>query len=108
MADGNDLRRMALALPGTVERPHFDRASFRVDRIFVTLDAYGQTANFNFTLDEQIMKCQLAPEVFAPIGNKWGQSGWTTMTLAAATLDDLAAALAIAHAHAVGKPKRKR
>lgn len=108
MADGSDLRRIALSLPGTTERPHFDRASFRVDRIYVTLDPSGQTANFNFTPDEQEFKCQLAPEVFTPIGNAWGRSGWTTMTLAAATEDDLRAALEMAHAHAVGKVKRQR
>jgi hypothetical protein len=108
MADGADLRRMALALPGTTEAPHFDRAAFRVDRIFVTLDAHGQTANFKFTPDEQEFKCHLAPEVFAPLDNAWGRQGWTTATLAAATGGDLLAALEMAHAHAVGKPKRKR
>ncbi len=108
MADGADLRRMALALPGTTEAPHFDRAAFRVDRIFVTLDADGQTANFKFTPDEQEFKCHLAPEVFDPLDNAWGRQGWTTATLAAATKDDLLAALEMAHAHAVGKPKRKR
>ena len=107
MADAQMLRRIALSLPGTTEKPHFDRASFRVDRIYVTLDADGVTANFNFTPDEQEFKCQLAPELFAPIGNAWGRSGWTTMTLAPASEDDLHAALEMAHAHAVGKPKRK-
>ena len=107
MADGADLRRIALSLPGTTEKPHFDRASFRVDRIYATLDAEGRTANFNFAPDEQEFKCQLAPEVFAPIGNAWGRSGWTAMMLAAATEDDLRAALEMAHAHAVGKTKRR-
>lgn len=108
MADGADLRRVALALPGTTEAPHFDRAAFRVDRIFVTLDADGQTANFKFTPDEQEFKCHLAPEVFVPIDNAWGRQGWTTARLAAATEDDLRAALEMAHAHAVGKTKRTR
>ena len=108
MANGSDLRRIALLLPGTVEAPHFDRAAFKVDRIYVTLDADGLTANFKFTPDEQEFKCQLAPEVFAPVGNAWGRRGWTTAMLAAATEDDLRAALELAHASAVGKPKRKR
>ena len=108
MADGTDLRRMALALPGTTEAPHFDRAAFRVDRIFVTLDADGRTANFKFTPDEQEFKCQLAPEVFVPLDNAWGRQGWTTVRLTDATEADLRAALEIAHVHAVGKTKRKR
>jgi hypothetical protein len=33
MATGNDLRRLALALEGTSEHPHFDRAAFKVARI---------------------------------------------------------------------------
>jgi hypothetical protein len=108
MADGADLRRMALAMPGTTEAPHFDRAAFKVERIFVTLDADELTANFKFTPDEQEFKCQLAPEVFAPIDNAWGRQGWTIATLAAASEGDLRAGLEMAYAHAVGKPKRKR
>jgi hypothetical protein len=107
MANGNDLRRMALALPGTQERPHFDWAAFRVDRIFVTLDAEGLTANLKFTPDEQEFKCQVAPNIFAPVDNAWGRSGWTTMTLATASSEDIQAALTMAHAHAVAKPVRK-
>jgi len=30
MATANDLRRLALALEGTSEHPHFDRAAFKV------------------------------------------------------------------------------
>ncbi|MDB5615230.1 MAG: MmcQ/YjbR family DNA-binding protein [Devosia sp.] len=108
MAEAADLRRMALALPGTSEAPHFDRAAFKVDRIYVTLTGDGLTANFKFTPDEQDFKCQLAPEVFAPIDNSWGRHGWTVATLAAATMGDISLALETAHAHAVGKPKPKR
>ncbi len=106
MASAADLRTIALALPGTTEAPHFDRAAFRVDRIYVTLAADGRTANFKFTPDEQEFKCQLAPEVFAPIGNAWGRQGWTTAELSAASEDDLRAALEMAYAHAVGTARR--
>ena len=103
MADGADLRRLALALPGATEAPHFDRAAFKADRIFVTLDSSERTANFKFTPDEQEFKCQLAPEIFEAIDNGWGRQGWTTMQLRAATEQDIAAALEMAHAHAVQK-----
>lgn len=108
MVDGPDLRRIALSLPGTVEAPHFDRAAFKVDRIYATLAADGATANVNFTPDEQEFKCQLAPDVFAPVANAWGRSGWTTMTLAAATEEDLQSALEMVHSRAAGKARRKR
>jgi YjbR len=81
MATGTDLRRMALALKGTTEGPHFDRAAFKVARIYVTLAADGRTANFKFTPDEQEFKCMMAPDTFAPIPNAWGRQGWTTATL---------------------------
>ncbi|MGB0086414.1 MAG: MmcQ/YjbR family DNA-binding protein, partial [Rhodomicrobiaceae bacterium] len=49
MATGADSRRMALSLEGTTEAPHFDRAAFKVARIYVTLAGDGRTANFKFT-----------------------------------------------------------
>ncbi len=33
----DDVRRLALALPGTTEAPHHERTSFRVGKIFATL-----------------------------------------------------------------------
>ena len=102
MATADDLRRLALALEGTVERPHFDRAAFRVDRNYVTLAADGRTANLKLTPDEQDFKTMMAPEVFEAIDNGWGRQGWTTINLAAATEDELKAALEMAYAHATG------
>jgi len=108
MAEAADLRRMAMSLPGTTEAAHFDRAAFKVDRIYVTLAAGGLTANIKFTPEEQEFKCQLAPEVFAPLDNAWGKQGWTVLALEPAGLDDVQLALELAHWHALGKPKRKR
>ena len=107
MATGRDLRRIAMTLEGTSEAPHFDRAAFKVKRIYATLADDGMTANLTLTPDEQEFKCMLAPEVFAPVPNAWGKQGWTTLTLAKATAADLKAALEMAWAHAVPtKPGR--
>lgn len=109
MARAGDLRRIALSLVGTSEAPHFDRAAFRVKRIYATLAADGKTANLKFTPDEQEFKCMLAPEVFAPVPNAWGRQGWTTLTLANASAAELHAALEMAWAHAIpAKPARDR
>ena len=108
MATGNDLRRIALGLEGTTEAPHFDRAAFKVARIYVTLAADGKTANFKFTPDEQEFKCMLAPEAFAPVPNAWGRQGWTTATLSKLSAAELKAALAMAWAHGAAKKKTKR
>lgn len=108
MAKASDLRRLALALDGTAEAPHFDRAAFKVARIYVTLAADGKTANFKFAPDEQALKCTVASEAFEPVPNAWGKQGWTTATLSKLTLPELRSALAMAHAHAfVKKTKRK-
>ncbi|ACL62439.1 MmcQ/YjbR family DNA-binding protein [Methylobacterium nodulans] len=109
MTTGDDLRRAALALEGTVESPHFDRAAFKVARIYVTLAADGRTANFKFSPDEQEFKCLLAPDAFSPVPNAWGKQGWTTGRLSALSEEELVSALKTAWAHALPKkPNRRR
>jgi len=101
----SDLRRIALSLDGTSEAPHFERAAFKVVRIYVTLAADGRTANFKFAPDEQEMKCLVAPDAFAPVPNAWGKQGWTTAKLSALSVAELKDALAIAWRHALPKKK---
>lgn len=107
MTSASEFRTIALSLEGTTEAPHFDRHAFKVRRIYATLAADGLTANVKFTPDEQEFKAMLAPESFAPVDNAWGRQGWTTVTLARTTPEELRAALVMAHAHALpAKPKR--
>jgi uncharacterized protein len=109
MATGKDLRRMALALEGTVDAPHFDRTAFKVARTYVTLAADGRTANFKFAPEEQEFKCMLAPETFEPVFGGWGRMGWTTATLSKLSAAELRSALETAYAHALPKkPKSRR
>ena len=109
MATGADLRRIALALAGTTEAPHFDRAAFKVARTFATLAADGMSANLKFAPEAQEFKCLLAPEVFAPVPGGWGRMGWTTLNLAAASVAELEAALELAWRHALpGATHRRR
>ena len=116
MATAKDLRRLAVSLEGTTEHPHFDRAAFKVARIYVTLAPDGKTANFKFTPDEQELKCTVASNAFKPVDNAWGRQGWTTATLSALSTAELRHALDVAYAHAVKKgpskpqpkPRRRR
>lgn len=108
MATGDDLRRMALALDGTIEAPHFDRAAFKVARIYVTLAADGLSANFMFTPEEQALKCLTAPDAFAPVPNAWGLKGATTATLARLTPAELESALRTAWVAAQPRPNKRR
>lgn len=108
MATASDLRRLALALEGTSEYPHFDRTAFKVARTYVTLAPDQRSANFKFTPDEQEFKCMMQPEAFRPIDNAWGRRGWTVGTLAKLSVADLKAALAMAWAQAQKKPRAKK
>lgn len=106
MASSEDVRQIALGLEGTIEAPHFDRTAYKARRIYVTVAADGRTANLVLTPDEQEMKCLMLPESFAPVPNKWGQRGWTTVTLARIGKADLQAAIEVAYEHAKRKAKR--
>jgi len=108
MANGKDLHRIALSFDGTTEAPHFDRAAFKVARIYATLAADGRTANLKFSPDEQEFKCMLAPEAFALVGGAWGKQGWTTATLSALSVAELRDALETAWRHAVPKKHARR
>jgi hypothetical protein len=108
MATAEDLRRIALALDGTTDAPHFDRTAFKVARTYATLAADGLTANFKFSPDEQELKCLTAPDAFAAIPNAWGKQGWTTATLSALTLPELTSALETAWRHALPKKPMRR
>ena len=92
---GDAFRALALALPGTTEKPHFNRTAFRARRQFATLAPDGASANLLLTPDEQEHWCTLSDAV-SPVPNKWGQQGWTTLDLARADDDIVAAMLATA------------
>jgi hypothetical protein len=108
MATGADLRRLALALEGTTEAPHFERAAFKVARTYVTLAADGRTANFKFAPADQEFKCLLAPAAFRPVPGGWGKMGWTAATLAELSLPELKAALELAWRQALPKNRARR
>ena len=108
MANKQDLRAVALSLEGTTEAPHFDRAAFKVARIYVTLAADGRTANFKFTPADQEFKCLLAPAAFSPVSGGWGRMGWTTAVLAELSRPELKAALELAWCQALPRKRGRR
>jgi len=112
MVTAAQFRRIALDLEGTSEAPHFDRAAFKVARIYATLAADGVSANLKLAPDEQQLKCLTAPAAFKPVPNAWGGQGWTTVTLSQLTTVELKAALATSWRHALpnkpAKPKQRR
>jgi len=107
MATSDDLRRIALSLPGAAEYAHFDRRAFKARVTFATLAPDGASANLKLSPDEQEFKCLLAPEAFEPVANAWGRQGWTRVTLAALDERELRAALEMAWEHARPKARRR-
>ncbi|MBN8938188.1 MAG: MmcQ/YjbR family DNA-binding protein [Rhizobiales bacterium] len=86
---------LALSLPGTEAAPHFERTAVKVakGRIFATLGPDGTSLNVKLTPDQQPVYVDSAPEIFSPVPNAWGRQGWTTVDLAKADRDTVAAAL---------------
>lgn len=93
MATGEDFERLALALPGTEARAHFDRVAYRVKRIYATLAPDRLTANLMYGPEEQQAKCMMNPQAFHPVPNKWGDKGATTVILGAVREEELRLAL---------------
>ena len=71
MLSHSDLRELALALPGAVERDHHGRPSFRVaERIFATL---WDARHVNVMLDEGGIRTAIALEPSACEEFWWGR-----------------------------------
>lgn len=102
------VRKLALALPGASEVPHFDRAAFRTSRrIFATMSADGASVNFMFDPEQQEFWCENEPAAFAPVPGGWGRMGATTCLLPSVDEAAFRSALNAAHARAMEPPKKK-
>ncbi len=102
-------RKLALALEGASEAPHFDRAAFRTPRkIFATLANAGSDINLMFDAATQEFFCEQAPEAFSPVPGGWGRMGATRCDLKAVDEVALLSALKAAHALAAPKPTRAK
>jgi len=79
----DDVRRLALALPEARESTHMNRPDFRVrSKIFATLHPDEQRAVVKLTSEDQRIRVDAEPLVFAPVSGKWGLQGWTSIELA--------------------------
>lgn len=95
----NDLRRLALSLPGVVESSHMGQPDFRVGgRIFATIASQSQGyGNLKLTPEIQAQFLAGRPDLFLPIHGGWGRTGMTHIRLAVATEEELAGALRTAY-----------
>ncbi|AWM85777.1 MmcQ/YjbR family DNA-binding protein [Microvirga sp. 17 mud 1-3] len=93
----DDVRRLALALPETVEGMHMNHPDFRVGgKVFATLWPDEKRAVVRLEPDHQRMLVESEPAVFAAVPGGWGLKGWTNVMLAESDEAGLRSALAAA------------
>jgi YjbR len=94
----NDFRRLALALPGTVESSHMRHPDFRVgNRIFATLGYPDDNwAMVKLKPDQQTMLATTQPSIFKPVKGAWGLRGSTNVSLGEADGASVENALSLA------------
>lgn len=93
MATAAQFRKLALALPDTVEGFHVDHPDFRVrGKIFAGLTKDEKGASMKLSLPTQHAMSSADREAFIPAAGAWGRAGWTMVRLssvAAGVLDEL-------------------
>lgn len=90
MVTAAQMRKLALSLPETEERSHFQQPDFRVrNKIFAGLYENETQGVLKLPPELQAALIDSYPNVFFPAAGAWGRSGWTRVQLASAKLDVL-------------------
>jgi len=77
-----DVRRLALALPGAVEMDHHGAPSFRVGgKIFSTVRPDASRLMVKLGPEDQDNLCAGHPEAITPVPGYWGRKGATYVAL---------------------------
>lgn len=79
----NDFRKLALALPETVENSHMHHPDFRVaGKVFATLGYPDKEWSMvKLTPEQQHYFSQDHPRIFVPVKGAWGRRGATSVHL---------------------------
>ena len=82
MPTTHSFRKLALAFEATVEQPHFEKTSFRVNKkIFATMDEKNGRIVVKLSAVEQSVFCAFDKTVIYPVPGSWGTQGWTMIAL---------------------------
>src|SRR6476620_10023751 len=82
MVSNDTFRMCALSFPGSEEKPHFHKTSFRIrNKIFATLDEVQSRAMVKLTAIDQSVYCKVNPTVIFPVPGGWGLKGATYLEL---------------------------
>ena len=99
-------RQMALAFPNVVGLPHFDRASFRVNKkIFATLLEKDSLAMVKLSALDQSVFCAFDKTIIYPVPGGWGIKGATYINLKKIKKAMLKDALTVAYNTITAKKK---
>lgn len=92
-----EFRKLALALPETIEASHMDHPDFRVGgKIFAALDAPAGWGTLKLTPEQQDFFMESESDVYRPAAGAWGRRGWTQVNLKKAKKKSVIHALAFA------------
>ena len=70
-------QKLALSLDNTIEEPHFEKLSFRMNKkIFATFDTNLHRACIKLNNIEQNIYSSMDTASIYPVPNKWGKQGW--------------------------------
>jgi hypothetical protein len=97
MITTDNVREIAMALPGTEEMDHFGMPSFRVkNKIFATLWVKEKRMMVKLSPVDQSTFNAFNPAVFYPVPNQWGAKGATFIELSRVRPDMLQDAITTA------------
>jgi uncharacterized protein YdeI (YjbR/CyaY-like superfamily) len=98
MVSGNTFRKLALSFPSAYEEPHFEKASFRVNKkIFATMPPDGKLAVLMLPIIEQSVFCAIDQSIIYPVPGTWGKNGATIFELTGLKADLVKDALSKAY-----------
>lgn len=109
MVNIETFRKLALAFPGAVEEPHFEKTSFRYrKKIFAVYNAKDNVAVLKLSLINQLVFCSYEDgTVFYPVPGAWGKKGFTIVQLTKVRKGIFADALGTAYEEVAGAKNKK-
>jgi hypothetical protein len=82
MVDPGAFISIAKSFDETLEQPHFDKLSYRINRkIFATLDLSNNSAVIKLTPAKQAEYCEIDDTAIYPVKGAWGKMGYTIFEL---------------------------
>lgn len=75
-------KQLALSLPETEEKSHFERPDFRIkNKVFATLHLDKSVMVVKLSLVDQSVFCAFDAAIIYPVPGGWGRQGWTMINL---------------------------